>query len=98
MTRSTQTQETAASDTCPCRMVTAEEAARYREFGWVELKIALHSHLRAYGAGKNQLNRPHLDLPQPVDAVWNGAPPEAFDPSGMKAYQPFDDARFPPIA
>ena len=63
--------------------------------------ITVHSHLTVHGAGKNLLDRPrwaYLVLPQPADAVWNGAPPEAFDPTGMKAYQPFSDERFPIIA
>jgi Phytanoyl-CoA dioxygenase (PhyH) len=63
--------------------------------------ITVHSHLTVHGASKNLLDRPrwaYLVLPQPADAVWNGAPPEAFDTTGMKAYQPFDDARFPIIA
>jgi hypothetical protein len=63
--------------------------------------ITVHNHLTVHGAGKNLLDRPrwaYLILPQPADAVWNGAPPEAFDPSGMIAYQPFDDDRFPIIA
>ena len=63
--------------------------------------ITVHSHLTVHGAGKNGLDRPrwaYLVLPQPADAVWNGAPPEAFDTTGMTAYKPFDDARFPIIA
>lgn len=63
--------------------------------------ITVHSHLTVHGAGKNLLDRPrwaYLVLPQPADAVWNGAPPEAFDPTGMKAYQPFSDERFPILA
>jgi hypothetical protein len=63
--------------------------------------VTVHNHLTVHGAGKNLLDRPrwaYLVLPQPADAVWNGAPPEAFDPTGMTAYQPFDDDRFPLIA
>jgi hypothetical protein len=63
--------------------------------------VTVHNHLTVHGAGKNGLDRPrwaYLVLPQPADAVWNGAPPEAFDPAGMTVYQPFDDARFPIIA
>jgi hypothetical protein len=63
--------------------------------------ITVHSHLTVHGAGKNLLDRPrwaYLVLPQPADAVWNGAPPEAFDPTGMKAYQPFPDEKFPILA
>jgi len=63
--------------------------------------ITVHNHLTVHGAGMNLLDRPrwaYLVLPQPADAVWNGAPPEAFDTTGMKAYQPFDDERFPVIA
>ncbi len=63
--------------------------------------ITVHSHLTVHGAGKNLLDRPrwaYLVVSQPADTVWNGAPPEAFDTTGMTAYQPFDDARFPIIA
>jgi hypothetical protein len=63
--------------------------------------ITVHNHLTVHGAGKNLLDRPrwaYLARPQPAAAVWNGAPPEAFDPTGMTAYQPFDDERFPLIA
>jgi hypothetical protein len=63
--------------------------------------ITVHSHLTVHGASRNLSDRPrwaYLVLPQPADAVWNGAPPEAFDPAGMKAYQPFSDERFPIIA
>ena len=63
--------------------------------------ITVHSHLTVHGAARNLLDRPrwaYLVLPQPADAVWNGAPPEAFDPRGMTAYQPFPDDRFPIIA
>ena len=63
--------------------------------------VTVHSHLTVHGAGKNLLDRPrwaYLVLPQPADAVWNGAPPEAFDPTGMTAYQPFPDKDFPIIA
>ena len=63
--------------------------------------VTVHSHLTVHGAGKNMMDRPrwaYLVLPQPADAVWNGAPPEAFDPTGMTPYQPFDDDRFPIIA
>lgn len=63
--------------------------------------ITVHNHLTVHGAGKNLLDKPrwaYLVLPQPADAVWNGAPPEAFDTTGMTAYQPFSDARFPIIA
>ena len=65
--------------------------------------ITVHNHLTVHGAGKNLMDRPrwaYLVLPQPADAVWNGAPPEAFDPAalGMQAYQPFPDEAFPIIA
>jgi hypothetical protein len=63
--------------------------------------VTVHNHLTVHGASKNLLNHPrwaYLVLPQPADAVWNGAPPEAFDPTGMTAYQPFNDERFPIIA
>lgn len=65
--------------------------------------VTIHSHLTVHGAGSNQLDRPrwaYLVLPQPADARWNGAPPEAFDPAahGMTAYGKFPDAGFPIIA
>jgi hypothetical protein len=63
--------------------------------------ITVHNHLTVHGAGKNMLDRPrwaYLVLPQPADAVWNGAPPEAFDPTGMIPYKAFDDRKFPIIA
>jgi hypothetical protein len=63
--------------------------------------ITVHSHLTVHGAGKNFLDRPrwaYLVLPQPADAIWNGAPPEAFDTTGMTPYTPFGDDRFPIIA
>lgn len=63
--------------------------------------ITVHSHLTVHGAGKNFLDRPrwaYLVLPQPADAIWNGAPPEAFDTRGMTPYTPFEDAKFPIIA
>ena len=39
-------------------------------------------------------------LPQPADARWNGAPPEAFDPAAhnMTPYGTFPDEGFPIIA
>ena len=64
--------------------------------------VTFHSHLTVHGAGSNQLDRPrwaYLVLPQPADARWNGAPPEAFDPAahGMVPYGRFPDAGFPLI-
>ena len=64
--------------------------------------VTAHSHLTVHGAGKNTLDRPrwaYLVLPQPADARWNGAPPEAFDPAahGMMAYGRFPDEGFPII-
>jgi hypothetical protein len=42
----------------------------------------------------------YLILPQPADARWNGAPPEAFDPAAhkMTPYGKFPDESFPIIA
>ena len=65
--------------------------------------ITVHDHRTVHGAGSNQLDRPrwaYLVLPQPADARWNGAPPEAFDPAahGMVPYGMFPDAGFPIIA
>lgn len=65
--------------------------------------ITVHNHMTVHGAGKNLLDRPrwaYLVLPQPADARWNGAPPEAFDPAahGMTPYGMFPDEAFPIIA
>ena len=64
--------------------------------------ITVHTHLTVHGAGANHLDRPrwaYLVLPQPADARWNGAPPEAFDPKAhdMEPYGKFPDAAFPII-
>lgn len=64
--------------------------------------ITVHSHLTVHGAGANGLDRPrwaYLVLPQPADARWNGAPPEAFVPDahGMTPYGTFPDDAFPII-
>jgi hypothetical protein len=42
----------------------------------------------------------YLILPQPADARWSGAPPEAFDPAAhkMTPYGKFPDESFPIIA
>jgi hypothetical protein len=65
--------------------------------------ITVHSHLTVHGASANTLDRPrwaYLVLPQPADARWNGAPPEAFNPAAhdMTPYGPFPDDAFPIIA
>jgi hypothetical protein len=63
--------------------------------------VTVHSHLTVHGAGANTTDRPrwaYLVLPQPADIHWNGAPPEAFDTTGMKPNQLFDDERFPILA
>lgn len=63
--------------------------------------ITVHSHLTVHGTGVNQMDKPrwaYLVLTQPVDAVWNGAPPEAFDTTGMQPYGRFNDANFPVLA
>ena len=63
--------------------------------------VTVHSHMTVHGAGKNLTDKPrwaYLITVNPADAVWTGAPPEAFDPAGMTPYQPFDDSRFPILA
>ena len=65
--------------------------------------ITVHTHLTVHGAGANLLDRPrwaYLVLPQPADARWNGAPPEAFNPAAhdMTPYGAFPDEDFPIIA
>jgi hypothetical protein len=65
--------------------------------------ITVHSHFTVHGAGANGLDRPrwaYLVLPQPADARWNGAPPEAFVPDahGMTPYGQFPDDAFPIIS
>lgn len=60
--------------------------------------ITVHSHLTIHGAGKNLMDKPrwaYLFLAQPGDVCWNGAPSEAFDPTGMTPNQRLDDERFP---
>lgn len=60
--------------------------------------ITVHSHLCVHGATANLTDQPrwaYLLLTQPADACWNGAPPEAFDPSHLKPYQTLDDEHFP---
>jgi hypothetical protein len=65
--------------------------------------VTVHTHFTVHGAGANMLDRPrwaYLVLPQPADARWNGAPPEAFDPAAhaMTPYGKFPDEAFPIIA
>lgn len=63
--------------------------------------VTVHSHMTVHGAGKNLTDRPrwaYLITVNPADAVWTGAQLEAFDPTGMTPYEPFDDARFPILA
>jgi len=62
--------------------------------------ITVHSHLTVHGAGKNTMDKPrwaYIFLAQPADICWNGAPSEAFDPTGMTPNQRLDDERFPII-
>lgn len=62
--------------------------------------VTVHSHLTIHGAGSNQLETPrwsYIILVQPSDICWNGAPSEAFDPSGMTVNQALNDERFPLI-
>lgn len=65
--------------------------------------VTAHNHMLVHGAGMNMMDRPrwaYLILPQPADARWNGAPPEAFDPAAheMTPYGKFPDDAFPIIA
>jgi hypothetical protein len=65
--------------------------------------VTAHNHLTVHGAGSNQMDRPrwaYIILPQPADARWNGAPPEAFVPAkyDMTPYGKFPDEHFPIIA
>lgn len=63
--------------------------------------ITVHSHLTIHGAGKNLMDKPrwaYIFLAQPADVCWNGAPSEAFDPTGMTPNQRLDDERFPVLA
>jgi hypothetical protein len=63
--------------------------------------VTVHSHLTVHGAGKNLTDTPrwaYLITVNPADALWTGAKLEAFDPSGMEPYEPFDDQRFPILA
>lgn len=65
--------------------------------------VTVHTHQTVHGASANTLDRPrwaYLVLPQPADARWNGAPPEAFDPAAhnMVPYGTFPDDAFPIIA
>ena len=63
--------------------------------------ITVHSHLTIHGAGKNIMDKPrwaYIFLAQPADVCWNGAPSEAFDPTGMVLNQRLDDERFPVIS
>lgn len=63
--------------------------------------VSVHSHMTVHGAGKNTTECPrwaYLITVNPADAVWTGAQLEAFDPTGMTPYRPFDDQRFPVLA
>lgn len=60
----------------------------------------VHSNLMVHGAGENRTADPrwaYIVTANPSDVRWNGAPPEAYDTSGMRVLQPLDDARFPVI-
>lgn len=60
--------------------------------------VTVHSHLTIHGAGPNLTDRPrwsYLVLVQPSDVCWNGAPPEAFDTTGMTVNQQLAGERFP---
>jgi hypothetical protein len=65
--------------------------------------VTVHNHMTVHGAGANQTDDPrwaYLVLPQPADARWNGAAPEAFDPAAhnMTPYGTFPNESFPIIA
>ena len=62
--------------------------------------VTVHSHLTSHGAGANLTERPrwaYVVVVQPADIHWTGAPPEAYDTTGWRPFQTFDDARFPII-
>ena len=62
--------------------------------------VTIHSHLTVHGAGANLTDRPrwaYLVLVQPADVCWNGAPPEAFDTTGMRPNQLLEGDKFPII-
>jgi hypothetical protein len=62
--------------------------------------VTVHSHLTSHGAGSNLTDRPrwaYVVVVQPADIHWTGAPPEAYDTTGWRPFQTFDDARFPLI-
>jgi hypothetical protein len=61
----------------------------------------VHSNLTVHGAGENRTDEPrwaYIEMANPSDARWNGAPPEAYDTTGMRHLQALDDARFPVIS
>ena len=63
--------------------------------------VTVHNHLTVHGAGSNTTDSPRWALitsTLPVDAHWNGSPPEAFDPAHLKPYEPLDEERFPTLA
>lgn len=63
--------------------------------------VTVHNHLCVHGATANLTDKPrwaYLVLTQPADACWNGAPPEAFDPSHLQPYQLLDEEHFPVTA
>jgi hypothetical protein len=61
----------------------------------------VHSVMLAHSASENRTDQPRwawLAMTNPADARWTGAPPEAYDTTGMKHLQLLDDeARFPLI-
>jgi hypothetical protein len=60
----------------------------------------VHSNLTVHGAGTNRTDDPrwaYIVMANPSDARWNGAPPEAYDITGMRHLQLLDDERFPVI-
>jgi hypothetical protein len=63
--------------------------------------VTVHSNLTVHGAGANLTDTPrwaYTVIVNPSDVRWNGAPPEAYDASGMQMLQPFDEERFPIIS
>ena len=61
----------------------------------------VHSVMLAHRASENRTSKPRwawLAMTNPADARWTGAPPEAYDTTGMTHLQLLDDeARFPLI-
>jgi hypothetical protein len=75
-----------------------DELPMSEEMTYAAGDVTVHSHMTVHGAGSNTTNRPrwaYLVLVQPADAAFTGAPPEAFDPTGIAVNQVLPDDRFP---